>query len=121
MLAVGGLGEGTYEIRVDGRALGKTTAARLEQGLNISSMTADGWEPGGPWDAQSDVVKELVDARDKAWMGSVMQKKYLEDHPRRKALEKAARELDDQIVALQRAAAKPFPYHFEIRRQPSKH
>jgi lysophospholipase L1-like esterase len=117
MLTIKGLPEGDYEIRADGRSLGKTTAARLEKGLNISSMTADGWEPGGPWDAQSDVVKELVDARDKVWAGSIMESKYLQAHPQRHALEKEIRDLDDRIVALQRAAAKPYPYSFEIRKQ----
>ena len=120
MLTIKGLPEGDYEIRADGRSLGKTTAARLERGLNISSMTADGWEPGGPWDAQSDIVKELVDARDKVWMASAMESKYLQQNRRRRALEHEIRDLDDRIVALQRAAAKPYSYSFEIRKQRKK-
>jgi hypothetical protein len=31
--------------------------------MNISSATADAWQPGGPWDAQANVVKALTDAR----------------------------------------------------------
>ena len=43
--------------------------------------------------------------------------KYLEENPRRKMLEKEIRDLDDRITALQRTAAKPYPYRFEIRRR----
>src|SRR6185503_12948296 len=70
LLAVTNLPSGQYEIRAENRKLGNVSAERLARGLNISSMTADGWEPGGPWDAQSDIVKELVDARDYLWMGA---------------------------------------------------
>ena len=115
-LAITNLPPGDYEIRADGRRLGKVSAERLSRGLNISSMTADGWEPGGPWDAQSDIVKELVDARDKLWMSGVLRANYNSAHPARAKLDRQTRLLDDQLVAEQRAQAKPYPYRFEIRK-----
>ncbi|MBI5384170.1 MAG: SGNH/GDSL hydrolase family protein [Verrucomicrobia bacterium] len=119
MLTVKNLPAGDYEIRAEGRRLGKASANRLARGLNISSMTSDGWEPGGPWDAQSGIVKELVDARDKLWMSALLRSRFLTNHPAHAELEKRTRDLDDQLVALQRATAKPYPYHFEIRRATS--
>jgi lysophospholipase L1-like esterase len=116
LLAVTNLPVGEYEIRAEGRLLGKASSSRLARGLNISSITADGWEPGGPWDAQSDIVKELVDARDKLWMSGVLRANYNALHPDRTKLEKQTRDLDDRLVAQQRAQAKPHPYRFEIRR-----
>jgi hypothetical protein len=77
-------------------------------------MTADGWHPGGPWDCQSCVVKELVDARDKLWMGGVLQDRYFEKDDI--GVRKDFARQDDELVALQRAAAKPQPYRFELKR-----
>jgi lysophospholipase L1-like esterase len=116
LLTVTNLPRGDYEIRVEGRRLGKVSAERLARGLNISSMTADGWEPGGPWDAQSDIVKELVDARDKLWMSALLGSSYNADHPARAKLDRQTRDLDDKLVAQQRAQARPYPYRFEIRK-----
>jgi hypothetical protein len=115
MLAVTNLPAGDYEIRAEGRLLGKASAGKLARGLNLSSMTADGWEPGGPWDAQSDVVKELGDARDKLWMSGAMRANYNAKNPKNAQLEKQTRELEDRIVAQQRTQAKPYQYRFEIQ------
>src|SRR5688572_15390560 len=103
LLAVTNLPAGDYEIRAEGRLLGKYSADKLARGLNIASMTANGWEPGGPWDAQSDIVKELVDARDKLWMSGVMRGNYNGNHPQRGKLDKQTRDLDERLVAQQRA------------------
>ncbi len=116
MLTVENLPSGEYEIRAEGRSLGKVNAAVLAHGLNIFSMTADGWEPGGPWDAQSNAVRELVDARDKVWMSGFVRAHFLANHPQNTDLEKKTQRLDDELVTLQHAIAKPYPYHFEIRK-----
>ncbi len=116
LLAVTNLPPGDYEMRVEGRLLGKVKAERLARGLNISSMTADGWEPGGPWDAQSDIVKELVDARDKLWTSALLRSHYNADHPAAAQLDRQTRGLDEKLVAQQRAQARPYPYRFEIRK-----
>lgn len=117
-LAVRGLAPGRYEIRAEGRPLGTWDAAQLAAGLNLSSATANGWEPGGPWDAQSDVVKELVDARDRLWMGNVFRGQHNADNPSSKRLAREFDRLDQRLTELSRAQAKPYPYRFEIRRAP---
>jgi lysophospholipase L1-like esterase len=116
LLAVKNLAPGKYEIRAEGRAVGTATAQQLAHGLNISSMTADGWQPGGPWDAQSVAVKELVEARDHLWFAGRLRALQLPTHPDAAALMKSRDEAEEQLHRLQRATAKPYPYHFEIRR-----
>lgn len=114
LLTIKSLATGNYQIEVEGRQLGKASAEQLARGINISAMTADAWQPGGPWDAQSVAVKELVDARDKLWMSGKMNELYLESHPAHSQLVTQTKALDNQLVALQRALAKPYPYRFHI-------
>ena len=71
-------------------------------------------EPGGPWDAQSDIVKELVDARDKLWMSALLSSNYNADHPDHAKLDRQIYDLDEKLVAQQRAHARPYFYRFEI-------
>lgn len=118
LLQVTGLPAGRYEIRAGGRSLGVVDSASLKEGLNISSRTADGWQPGGPWDAQSGVVKELTDARDRLSVSAWLRDHFAGDHPGDAELDRMSAEIDDRLVDLQRAAAKPYPYRFEIRRVP---
>jgi len=99
----------------EGRPVGTVTERQLHDGMNISSMTADPWEPGGPWDAQASVVKELTEARDRLTMGNLLRNQFLPDHPQRNALGAQFTGSDDRLVALQRDTARPFPYHFQIR------
>ena len=120
MLTVHNLAAGRYEIRVEGRLLGTVTERQLHDGLNISSMTADAWEPGGPWDAQAGVVKELTEARDRVTIGNLLRNQFLPEHPQRGALTSQFIETDERLIALQRSVAQPFPYHFEIHPQPSE-
>ena len=113
MLTVTGLAAGDYELRAGGRLFGKASAAQLPRGLNMASMTAD---PREPWDAQSCIGKELVEARDKLWMSRVMRSRFIANHPQNDALAAGTKELDDAIFAQQRAVAEPYPYRFEIRK-----
>jgi len=117
-LTVKGLAEGRYNVRAEGRLLGTWDAKQLAEGMNIASATADGWAPGGPWDAQSDVVKELVDARDKLWMGGQFRAQYNDTNPNAKTLAKNFTRLDEQLTELARAQARPYAYRFEIRAAP---
>ncbi len=114
-LTVKGLAAGRYTISAEGRGLGTWDAQQLADGLNISSATADGWQPGGPWDAQSDTVKEIVDARDKLWMGGHFRAQHNDTNPNAKKLAAEFRRLDEQLTELARAQAKPYPYRFEVR------
>lgn len=114
-LTVTGLAAGRYTISVEGRGLGTWDAKQLAGGLNISSATADGWQPGGPWDAQSDIVKEIVDARDKLWVGGQVRSQYNATHPKAKKLATEFKRLDERLTELARAQAQPYPYRFEVR------
>jgi hypothetical protein len=120
MLTVRNLPASRYEIRVEGRVVGTVTERQLHDGMNISSMTADAWEPGGPWDAQAGVVKELTEARDRLTMGNLLRNQFLPDHPQRSALNSQFAETDERLTTLQRDVARPFPYHFEIRPAPTQ-
>lgn len=115
-LKITGLDPGDYEVRVEGRLLGKYTAARLARGENIASATSNGWEPGGPWDAQSDAVREIVDARDKAWGGEHFRLQFNRDNPSSGKIKRQSKAADDALVALARTMARPYPYRFEIRK-----
>ncbi len=115
-LQVTGLEAGDYELRVEGRLVGKYSADRLARGENIASATSNGWEPGGPWDAQSDAVKEIVDARDKAWGGEHFRRQFNDNNPASAKIQRQAQAADDALVTLARSMAKPYPYHFELRK-----
>lgn len=117
-LAVQGLASGRYTVRAEGRLLGTYDAKQLADGVNISSATADGWVPGGPWDAQSDAVKELVDARDKLWMGGQISSQFNDTNPAAAALARDFTRVDQKLTELARAQAKPYPYRFEVRAAP---
>jgi lysophospholipase L1-like esterase len=116
LLTVTGLPPGDYALSAGGRPLGKVSAQKLAAGLNISSMTVDGWQPGGPWDAQSISVKELIDARDSLLQGASLRHLFAADHPDTPALDRTARELDETLTSLMRRTAKPQPCQFEIRK-----
>jgi hypothetical protein len=114
MLSVKNLPEGEYEIRANDRSLGKASADALAKGLNIASMTGNGWEPGGPWDVQSCVVKELVDARDKLSESRRLHTMFL---PKTRMIDSLTLQMNGQegtLIDLQRSAAKPVPYLFSI-------
>jgi hypothetical protein len=113
-LRIVNLPAGKYGVRAGDRPLGMLTADQLAQGVNISSMTADGWEPGGPWDAQSDVVKELVDARDRMLFGQLFLRTYDSQHANTAELNDKFQELNEKLIELEREAARPQPYRFEI-------
>jgi lysophospholipase L1-like esterase len=115
-LKVTGLAPGDYEVRAEGRLLGKYSAAQLAHGENIASATSNGWEPGGPWDAQSDAVREIVDARDKAWGGEHFRRQFNGDNPASPKLRRHAKAADAALITLARSMAKPYPYRFEIRK-----
>ncbi len=114
LLTVKNLPDGEWELRANGRPFGKVRTEELAKGINMASMTAKGGEPGGPWEMQSCVVRELVDARDKLWMGGVLQERYQNEVPTKLAATYVQQE--NGLIDLQRHAAKPLPYRFEIKR-----
>ncbi len=115
MLAVRGLPEGRYDVLADGQPLGAFAADRLAAGVNVSSATADGWEPGGPWDAQAALLVRLTDARSEVATARRLADDYLPGHPERDALHGQAEEADARLMDFQRTLVRPRPFRFVVR------
>ena len=115
MLAVKGLPAGRYEVLADGRPLGTYAADGLEAGVNIASATADGWEPGGPWDAEATVLIRLTDARSELAEARRLANHHLPAHPEGDALRQQSEEANSRIEDLQRTLVGPRSFHFVVR------
>ena len=118
MLAVKNLKPGKYDIHVNDRGLGTFTSDQLEKGVNIASATADGWIPGGPWDAQGWALNFLTESRNEAVNVDKTQNEYLKTNADREAIVKQIAEINTRIEEAQRAVAKPVQYHFVIKPAP---
>ena len=114
MLSVKHLPKGRYEVTADNRPLGHFAAEQLAQGVNLSSATADGWEPGGPWDAQAWILKDMTEARSQLASSRRFLDHYLPGHPERDKLHARQSELSIKIEDLQRALVNPRPFHFVV-------
>lgn len=114
IFAARGLPPGSYELKVDGRLVARYPAEVWARGVNIASATGDPWQPGGPWDAQALVVKELVEARDRVELADLYQRTFVESHPDRERLQTQTRQLTDSLIEQARHAARPFPLRFVL-------
>ncbi len=117
-LRVNSLSEERYELVVDERKVGTFTKAQLAKGVNIASATGDAWQPGGPWDAQAQVVKSLTDARHDLAVAQVLANAYIKDGPLPLQMALTALRTDDDLISLQRLVAQPRPYRFVLRPAP---
>lgn len=115
LLTVKNLPDGKYEVLADGRKLSTYTSGQLAAGVNISSVTADAWEPGGPWDAQASALKHLTDARTELHLSQVQSHAFLPDDQHRAKLAADAAKINAGLEDLQRQAAGPRKYRFEVR------
>jgi len=115
MLRVEGLQEGKYQIAVDGRSLGAFPADRLASGVNLTFATADPWQPGGPWNAQANVLKGLTDARHELTVAEMQGRASLPTDGLPKEFAPVFAKVDADLVSLQRKTAHPRPYRFVIR------
>ena len=115
-LAIRNLPEGKYAITAGGRGLGQWSANDLARGINIASATADPWHSGGPWDAQARVIKIFTDMRDELVFASRDMQQELTSHGKLTELTATAQDIENRIVALQRATARPIPVQFVIRK-----
>jgi lysophospholipase L1-like esterase len=114
-LRVGGLAAGRYTVTAEGIEIGTYTAKQLVDGINIASATGSAWKPGGPWAVQAVTVQCLTDARHELAKAEFLAQIYGNVGGAGDELAKDAPETDDRLIALQRQAAKPRPYRFEIR------
>lgn len=116
MLKVRNLDEGRYEVEVEGRVIGKYSSRELGEGINIASATTDGWEPGGPWDAQAAVLRSLTDARSDVTSARKTAFAFLKPAARYDEAKAEADRLNANIEVAQRAAARPRPNRFVVRK-----
>ena len=114
-LKVTGLADGKYEITVNGRSTAKFTAKQLAAGVDIASTTTSAWQPGGPWDAQATVLRSLTEARHEVDTARLLSRLYLAGQPLVAELDGKSQAAEEELVELQRLAARPRPYHFVIR------
>lgn len=117
LLTVTNLPAGKYEVSADGRGAGTFTADQLAKGVNIASTTPDPWQPGGPWNAQANLLKSLTDARHEVALADVHARLDLPGSAVAGEFCQQAGAFDDRIVEMQRAVAKPRPYKFVVKRQ----
>lgn len=114
-LKTNNLPDGKYEVRADGRLLGTASNKQLAAGWNIASVTADAWQPGGPWDAEATILSRLTDARNELSVGGLLTNTYLSERTDRKALTDQMEQANAVLEDLQRSLVKPVPYRFVVR------
>ncbi|AMV40680.1 hypothetical protein [Planctomyces sp. SH-PL62] len=117
MLTIRNLPDGDYAVHADGRALGTWPARRLAEGVNLASATADGWEPGGPWEAAAWALAELTEARTKLFQSKLGLAHHLPGSPVLPAFDEQAAEINARLEALQHAIVAPRPFHFVVERK----
>lgn len=117
MLTVRDLPPGKYEVRAAGRVVGTFDERQLGEGVNLSSATPDPWLPGGPWAAQSHLVRKLTEARDHARVTARLSTEFLEQGPAFEAVKGDLAEVDASLEKAQRDMARPVPYRFAIVRK----
>jgi hypothetical protein len=116
MLTVANLPEERYEVFADGRSAGHFSSADLARGVNISSSTSDAWQPGGPWNAQANILQALTESRNQLSTACSFSDYYLKDTAAAPILSKEGDVANAQIEEMQRTVAKPKPYHFVIKK-----
>lgn len=115
MLKVHNLPVGRYEIRAEDRPLGKYTSQQLAAGLNLSFVTPDPWQPGGPWDVEATVLSRMTDARNELGLSKFFTGFYALRSPQNVELHKQMDKINADLEELQRTLVKPVPYRFVIR------
>ena len=117
-VAVRGLEPGEYEIKAEGRSLGKFSADRLAEGMDVASARSDVWEPGGPWEATAWELSRITDARDQVAQARQALAGSLANRPDREALREESEAIDARLIEHQRSLVRPRPFRFEVRRVP---
>jgi lysophospholipase L1-like esterase len=115
LLTVTHLDAGAYEVLAGGRLLGHYSEKQLAAGVNLAFATANGWEPGGPWDAQSAELAMVTNARFEIAGSESYAAHFSHAHPQHDALRADSNQILAQLESLQRKVAHPFPVHFLLR------
>jgi hypothetical protein len=115
-LQITSLAAGDYDLIVDGRKVGTYSADQLGREVNISSATADPWQPGGPWDAQANILFTLTDSRSKAESSLSLARNHFPNASLTKDYAAEFQIANRQIEAMQRLIAKPRNYRFVVEK-----
>ena len=115
-LQIKSLPAGDYDLIVDGRKVGTFSADQLDREVNISSATADPWQPGGPWDAQANILFTLTESRSKAEASLLLAKNHFPNASLTKDFAAEFQIANRQIDAMQRLIAKPRNYRFVVEK-----
>lgn len=115
LLKVTGMAPGQYDLIVDGRGVGYYSAEQLANGIDIASATSNGFLPGGPWDAQANVIKQLTEARSQLGQAAGQRIEYFGQADWSVKAGEKSKAIDDQLYELQRMMAQPRPYHFVLK------
>ncbi len=113
-LTVRNLPAGKYRITADERGLGTFSAQSLAQGVNLTFATENGWVPGGPWNSQANVLRELTDARHDLAASQLIARTFLKDDDLLTKLRSSEAKADNQLIEMQREVARPRKYRFVI-------
>ena len=113
-LQVTHLDEGDYDLVVEGRGVGRYSADQLSKGVGIASSTSNGFLPGGPWDAQANVIKQLTEARSQLGAANVQRIEYFGDESWSVEAGERSADIDSRFYELQRRIARPRPYRFVL-------
>lgn len=114
ILTVKNLPVGKYRITADGRGLGNFNAQSLAQGVNLTFATENGWVPGGPWNAQANVLRELTDSRHDLAASQLIARTFLKDESLLTKLKVTEVKADAELINMQREVARPRSYRFRI-------
>lgn len=114
MLCVKNLPTGDYAISANGRAITTLSAAQLDIGVNIATSTTNGWEPGGPWNAQADVLVPLTNARHELATANALAAAYLKPSTLPGGIAQQSVETNMRLETTQRLIARPQSYRFAI-------
>ncbi len=120
MLAVRGLRAGEYEVVASERTIGRWSAEQLAGGINIASAVAEGWGPGGPWDAQAALLKMITDAKGELNLSEKLARDYLKHSPANVTIAERTADAIQRLEELQRTIARPVAYRFVIRPAPAR-
>lgn len=115
MLTVKNLEPAKYSIEAGGRGLGTFDSKQLKDGVNISSATADGWQPGGPWEAQAWQVNHLTESRYQLMM-TYREREITKGLPLENEIDAERNKINASIEDLQRKTVQPVKNHFVIKK-----
>ncbi|MFQ5416687.1 MAG: GDSL-type esterase/lipase family protein [Myxococcota bacterium] len=118
-LAVTGLPEGSYDLKIDDQPLEPIASAELAQGLDIHSRSSARGRayPGGPWRTESLAMKRLADARQSVDQARALLAFHLGAGARTTRLERESKQVEQRITKLQRLLAEPAWYAVELKRR----